>query len=223
MTLEETVSTKTSILIADDHTLIREGLITLLERMDEGFDVVAASEGRNALDLIIQGNFDLAVLDLRLPGRSGLDIAREVRVRKIPIRLVLMTGQDAESLAAEAVNGAGADAFIFKTADMSQIYKAIRAALAGQKYLPDPLPGSINQGVTQTSSNVSAVQIDDILSARELQVLKLIAEGHTSNSAGEMLSISTHTIRKHRENIKRKMGLGTVAELSAYAVRNNLI
>jgi DNA-binding NarL/FixJ family response regulator len=219
MKTDTVIARKQSILIADDHTLIREGLITLLERMDEGFEVVSASEGRKALDLIIQGEFDLAVLDVRLPGRSGLDIAREVRVRKIPIRLVLMTGQDAESLADEAANGAGADAFIFKTADMSHIYKAVRAALAGKKYFPDSLPGKDDQ----KASTTSVVPISDILSARELQVLKLIAEGHTSNSAGEMLGISTHTIRKHRENIKRKMGLGTVAELSAYAVRNNLI
>ena len=216
-------SKSTRILIADDHTLIREGLISLLQRMDESFDVVSAADGRSALDMIIQGDFDLAVLDLRLPGRSGLDVAREVRVRKIPIRLVLMTGQDAESLAAEAINSAGADAFIFKTADMSQIYSAILAALAGKKYFPDPLPGSASQGRSGSSGQETAVQINDLLSSRELQVLKLIAEGHTSNSAGEMLSISTHTIRKHRENIKRKMGLGTVAELSAYAVRNNLI
>jgi DNA-binding NarL/FixJ family response regulator len=213
----------TRILIADDHTLIREGLISLLQRMDESFEVVSASDGRSALDMIIQEKFDLAVLDLRLPGRSGLDVAREVRVRKIPIRLVLMTGQDAESLAAEAINTAGADAFIYKTADMSQIYKAIQAALAGKKYFPNPLPGSASQGNAGSSGQQTAVQINDLLSSRELQVLKLIAEGHTSNSAGEMLSISTHTIRKHRENIKRKMGLGTVAELSAYAVRNNLI
>ena len=210
---------KTSILIADDHTLIREGLITLLQKMNDGFVVEAAAEGRKALDLLLTGRFDLAVLDLRLPGRSGLDIAREVRTRGLPVKLVLMTGQDAESLASEAINEAGADAFIFKTADMSQIHKAIDAALSGGRYFPANLAGYASHKPCAPEK----APVDDVLSGRELQVLKLIAEGHTSASAGEMLGISTHTIRKHRENIKRKMGLGTVAELSAWAVRNNLI
>ncbi len=212
-------NSSTAVLVADDHTLIREGIASLLERIDGVSEVVQTAHGRSALDLILKRPFDLAVLDIRLPGLTGLDIAREIRRREMPTRVVIMTGLSAENLALEAMNRVNVDAFFFKTAELNQVSEAVTAALNGEQYFPPDLEFSDEADGPASG----AVDVADLLSQREMQVIKLVAEGHTSNSAGELLGISTHTVRKHRENIKRKLGLGTVAELSAFAVRNNMI
>ncbi len=208
-----------AVLVADDHTLIREGIASLLERIDGISEVVQTGNGRSALDLILKRTFELVVLDIGLPGLTGLDIAREIRRREMPTRVVIMTGLSAENLALEALNRVHVDAFFFKTAELKQVNEAVTAALNGDQYFPTDLEFSDEtDGLSSGAADVA-----DLLSNCEMQVIKLVAEGHTSNSAGELLGISTHTVRKHRENIKRKLGLGTVAELSAFAVRNNMI
>lgn len=207
------VGTSTSFVIADDHALIREGMVSLLSKFDGIGDISEAGDGKSALDILISKPVDIAILDIRLPGLSGIDVAREVRKRELPTRLILMTGEVAEDAAASAITNLSLNAFLFKTADMRQFTQAVRSVLDGHTFFPSRLEELVNQKGNDTS----------VLSQRETQTIKLIAEGHTSESAANVLGISPHTVRKHRENIKRKLGLGTVAELSAYALRNQIL
>lgn len=124
-----------------------------------------------------------------------------------------MTGEVSEDAAATAITDLSLNAFLFKTADMQQFTQAVRAVLDGHTFFPPRLEQLISEKGNDTSA----------LSNREKQIIRLIAEGHTSESAANVLGISPHTVRKHRENVKRKLGLGTVAELSAYAYRNQLL
>ena len=201
-----------SFIVADDHALIREGMVSLLSKLEGIGDIAEAGDGKTALDLLVANPADIAILDIRLPGLSGVDVAREVRKRQLPTRLILMTGEVSEEAAARAVADLSLNAFLFKTADMQQFGQAVRAVLDGHTFFPPDIEKLIAaSGDTET-----------LLSNRESQVIRLIAEGHTSDSAANVLGISPHTIRKHRENVKRKLGLGTVAELSAYVHRNQL-
>jgi len=201
------------ILIADDHALIREGMVSLLRRFDNIDTIAEAADGKTALSILLSVPIDLAVLDIRLPGLTGLDVAREVRQRGLEIQLMLMTGEVGEQAATAAIQELSPDAFLFKSHDTRQFETAIKRLLKGDTFFPTDL---MKDGSLLSPSNSP-------LSTREEQVVKLIAEGHTSETAAHLLSISPHTVRKHRENIKRKLGLGTVAELSAYAHRNQLL
>lgn len=201
------------ILIADDHALIREGMVSLLSRMENIGNVAEAADGKTALSILLTLPIDLAILDIRLPGLTGLDVAREIRTRGMDVRLMLITGDFSEQGARSAIKDLSLDAYLFKTNGMRQIETAVKNVLAGGVFFP---PEISHGSSDETAANNS-------LSIREQQVVKLIAEGHTSESAAHLLGISPHTVRKHRENIKRKLGLGTVAELSGYALRNHIL
>jgi len=201
------------ILIADDHALVREGMVALLSRLDNIGTISEAADGKTALSILNTVPIDLAILDIRLPGLTGLDVAREVRLRGLDTRLMLITGDVSEESAASAIKELRLDAFLFKTSAMRQFATAVKTVLGGDVFFPPEITLDASGECPNTN----------VLSVRELQVVKLIAEGHTSDSAAHLLSISPHTIRKHRENIKRKLGLGTVAELSAYAMRNHIL
>ncbi|WP_417462815.1 response regulator [Kordiimonas sp.] len=201
------------ILIADDHALIREGMVSLLSRLDNIGTISEAADGKTALSILQSVPINLAILDIHLPGLTGLDVAREVRNRSLDIRLMLMTGDISEELATSAIRELSLEAYLFKKNDMRQFETAVKAVLTGNVFFPPELALADTGEATSTNS----------LSVRERQVVKLIAEGHTSESAANVLGISPHTVRKHRENIKRKLGLGTVAELSSYAMRNQFL
>ena len=200
-------------LVADDHGLVRSGMVALLSEFKQVSAVLEADDGQSALDHLLNQSVDVAIIDIKLPGLSGIDVARQVRQRQLPIRLMLMTGEIAETVAATEIVNLSLNAFLFKTADMSQFQQAVQAIIDGHTYFPDNI-------VLDQLSSAEAV---NVLSSREAQIVKLVAEGHTSETAATLLGISPHTIRKHRENIRRKLGLSTVAELFSYAHRNHLL
>ncbi|MBL4789539.1 MAG: response regulator transcription factor [Kordiimonadaceae bacterium] len=203
----------TTVLIADDHALFRQGFVSILSKFEVIDRIIEAADGKQALDKVLSEPVDIAILDIRLPHLTGIDVAREIRRRDLPMRLILMTGEMAEETAATAVAELNVDAFLFKTAHSHQFEQAVRNVLDGGSFFTPDLP----------TSAVPRTDPKDGLSKREKQVVRLIAEGHTSETASQILGISYHTLRKHRENIRRKLGLNTVAELSLYAVRNELL
>ncbi|MBV1900102.1 MAG: response regulator transcription factor, partial [Kordiimonadaceae bacterium] len=174
------------ILIADDHALIREGMVSLLGRIDNIGTVSEAADGKTALSILLSVPIDLAILDIRLPGLTGLDVAREIRSRSMETRLMLMTGDMSETAAMTAIQELSLDAFLFKSNDMRQFENAVKAVLSGDTFFPPELSDPTKQEPLDAS----------VLSARETQVVKLIAEGHTSETASHLLGISPHTVRK---------------------------
>lgn len=206
-------STSVHVLIADDHALFRQGFVTILSSFDAIETVTEAFDGKEALNKILTGKVDVAILDIRLPHLTGIDVAREIRKRELPVKIMLMTGEIAEETVQNAINDLSVDAFLFKTAETDQFKQAVQNVISGGSFFtPDLTTNAINN-----NDNSS------LLSNREKQVIRLIAEGHTSETASKVLGISYHTLRKHRENVRRKLGLTTVAELSSYAVRNQIL
>jgi DNA-binding NarL/FixJ family response regulator len=205
--------TTSKVLIADDHALFRQGFVSILAKFKDIGSIIEATDGKQALEKLLSEHIDVAILDIRLPHLTGIDVAREIKKRQLPIRLILMTGEIAEEIATAAVAELSVDAFLFKTAHSHQFEQAVRNVLDGGSFFPPDMHTKM----------ASCSEKAPTLSTRERQVVRLIAEGHTSETASQVLGISYHTLRKHRENIRRKLGLSTVAELSSYAVRNQIL
>jgi DNA-binding NarL/FixJ family response regulator len=200
------------VLIAEDHALVRQGMAALLS-MDVG-EVVEACDGEEALSLLKDGAFDLALIDIGLPRRTGLDVLREARRREWPLKVIILTG-DTDHYSPADVYAAGADGFLYKTADADHFMAIVLAVAKGQR-----LPAQQDQDGEQAQS---VAQMRDSLTARELQIIKLVTEGGSNKQAADILCISEHTIRKHREHINKKLVISSPTALAAFAIKAGLI
>ncbi len=203
---------KMRILIAEDHVLVRQGMRALLER--EVREVVEVGDGAKALSLLKEQAFDLALLDIGLPLRTGLDVLFEVRKRKLPVKIILLTG-DMDTYSPDEMYGAGADGFVYKTADADH-FMAMFYAVSKEQKLPEM------QNIEGGNARLVA-QMRATLTARELQIAKLIAEGQSNKEAALVLGISEHTVRKHREHINRKLDISSPTAFAAFALKAGLI
>ncbi|VAV89583.1 hypothetical protein MNBD_ALPHA06-2036 [hydrothermal vent metagenome] len=200
------------ILLADDEALVRQGMAALLAT--EFDKVVEAADGEQALSCLKQQTFDLALLDIHLPRRTGLDVLQEIQARGLPLKVIILTG-DTDSWSPQDIYAAGADAFLYKTADAEHFLETV-LAVASDQTLPDmELADGANAG--------SIARLREQLTARELQVVKLAAEGLANKQMANVLGISDHTVRKHREHINRKLGFTSPTALAAFAIKAGLI
>ncbi len=202
-----------TVLLVDDHALVRRGMASLLAS-DGRYEVVAeASNGEMALELIARHKPTLVLLDLSMPKLDGLGTLR--RLRKLPRRprVLVLSMYDDDQFVAQALSD-GADGYLLKDAMDDELFEALDAVVAGHRYLAS----SINQ---VRLGHVS-IQSSD-LTAREREVLQLIADGQTTSQAAERLAISPHTATRHRANLMRKLGVHNQAELVRTAVQRGLI
>ncbi len=200
------------ILIAEDHALVRQGMAALIAT--EVREVVEAKDGEEALDFLKKEKFDLALIDIGLPLRTGMDVLCEVRRREIPVKIIVLTG-DTDRYSPATVYAAGADGFLYKTADADH-FMAIFSAVAKGSRLPTT--------DDEDGHNAGAVaNLRDGLTARELQIVKLVAEGQSNKQAASTLCISEHTVRKHREHINRKLEISSPTALSTFAIKAGLV
>jgi DNA-binding NarL/FixJ family response regulator len=200
--------TKIRTLIADDHALLRRGMRLVLDA-EAGFEVVAeASDGREALArALAEPDLDLAILDVSMPGMSGLQAAEQLRRRRPSVRVVMLSMHDHERFRGQA-SEIGASAYVLKSAADRDLVVACRAAVAA----PAPADGRDDPNGDE-----------DGLSVRELQVLKLIAEARTGVEIAQALSISPKTVERHRGNLLEKLGMRDRVELTRYAIKRGLI
>ena len=199
-------------MIAEDQALVRQGLAALIAT--EVGEVIEACNGKEALDLLLSGKFDLALIDIGLPGLTGMDVLCEIRRRKLPVKVIIFTG-DTDSYSPTAICEAGADGFLYKTADADH-FMEIFIAVANETALP---LGHVRDG----ENAQSVAQIRDSLTGRELQVAKLIVEGRSNKRVASFLRISEHTVRKHREHINRKLNISSPTALATFAIKAGLI
>jgi len=200
------------VLIADDEALVRQGLSALIQL--EGCEVTQTSDGERALALLQEGDFDIALIDIGLPKRSGLDVLNEVLARKLAVRIIILTG-DTTRHSPKKVYQAGAAGFLYKTADAEQLLEMFTAVRDGET-VEQMLPPSGEQ------SQSVAEQLE-LLTQRECQIVKLVVEGSSNKMAAQVLSLSEHTVRKHREHINSKLKLKTPAALALFAIRCGLV
>jgi DNA-binding NarL/FixJ family response regulator len=208
---------KTGILLADDHALVRHGLRMVLNAAPDLEVVAEAGDGKEAVELGLREEVDLAVLDVMMPRLTGLQAAAELSHRRPELRLLMLSMHDSEQYLFEALR-AGASGYVLKTAADRDLVEAVRAAMRGEPFL---YPAAVTALIRDYLVRAEAPA--DPLTPRELQVLKLIAEAHTSDRIAEELSISRRTVDRHRENILAKLGMRDRVELTRYAIRRGLI
>jgi DNA-binding NarL/FixJ family response regulator len=204
------------VLLADDHAMVRSGLRLVLDAVAD-IDVVAeAGDGAEALELAIREDVDLAILDQSMPRLTGLQAAAELRRRRPDIRVLILSTHDNEQYFFEALK-AGASGYVLKTAANRDLIEACRASLRGEPFLYPPAVSAIVRDYLERESPAEP------LSPRELEVVKLIAEGHTSEEIAQLLVISPSTVERHRTNSLAKLGLRNRVDLTRYAIRRGLV
>jgi two-component system response regulator NreC len=208
-------SAPAKVVIADDHSVVREGLKLMLDRQPDMTVVAEASTADDALRMARAHRPDVIVLDLNMPGRPTLDVIPEIRAGSPDTRIVVLTMQDEPALA-QATLRAGASGYVVKDAAGNELVQAVELALAGGTYLHPQLGARI-------AAQEPDSQRGDDLSDREREVLKLIALGHTNAEIAENLFLSVRTVESHRAHIQQKLRLTTRAELVRYALDSGLI
>jgi DNA-binding NarL/FixJ family response regulator len=208
----------TRVLIADDHSLVRSGLRRVLDAQPDLRVVAEATDGAEAVEKALAENVDLAILDVSMPRMTGIQAAAELARRKPGIRLLMLSMYDSEQYLFESLK-AGASGYVLKSGADEDIVNACRATMRGESFL---YPSAINTLVRDYIDRGASEQ-PDILTPRELEVLKLIAEANTSKQIAEALVISVKTVERHRQNILEKLGLRDRVELTRYAIRRGLI
>jgi DNA-binding NarL/FixJ family response regulator len=208
-----------TILIADDHRLLREGLRALLER--DGFQVVAeADNGRSAVRLAKQLQPDIVITDIAMPDLNGIEATRQISV-EAPRSKVLALSMHTESGFVLGILEAGASGYLLKDAAFEELSVAIKAVLKGQIYLSPAIASVVvRQSLGRLGSRVRSQQAN--LSKREREVLQLIAEGNSTKEIAATLYVSAKTVETHRKQIMGKLDIHSVAGLTKYAVREGL-
>jgi DNA-binding NarL/FixJ family response regulator len=210
----------TRILVADDHALVRQGLKLVLNAEPDLAVVAEAADGAEAIDRALREDIDLAILDISMPSKTGLQAAHELARRRPQLRILILSMYDNEQFLFEALK-AGASGYVLKSGADDEIVEACRAAMRGQSFL---YPNAVSSLVRDFLERADAGgRGGDPLTPRELEVVKLIAEAHTSKEIAEMLVISIKTVERHRANILEKLGMRDRVELTRYAIRRGLI
>jgi DNA-binding NarL/FixJ family response regulator len=212
----------TRILLADDHALVRDGLKMILESVPDLEVVAEAGDGVEALHLAVNEEFDLAVLDVSMPRMTGLQVARELAKQRPELRVLMLSVHDNEQYFFEALK-AGASGYVLKSEANRDLIEACRAAMRGEPFVyPAAASALIRDYLERAAAGEEDVPADP-LTPRELEVVKLIAEGQTSEEIADALIISHKTVDRHRANVLEKLGMRNRVELTRYAIKRGLV
>ncbi len=215
------VPLKTRILLADDHAMVRRGLRMVLDAEPDLEVVAEADDGAEALERVMQGDVDLAILDVTMPRMTGLQAARELSRRGSTAKVLVLSMHDNEQYLYEALR-AGASGYVLKSAAHKDLVEACRAAMRGEPFLyPGAITALIKDFLAHAHSGDPARE--NPLTPREEEVTKLIAEGNTTKEIAKILVLSDKTVERHRANILEKLGLRDRVDLTRYAIRRGLI
>jgi DNA-binding NarL/FixJ family response regulator len=213
-----TVPLKTRILLADDHPMVCRGLRMVLDAEPDLTVVAEAGDGREAVRLALETEVDLAVLDVAMPVLTGLQAAAELKRRRPQLRTLMLSMYDSEQYFFEALK-AGASGYVLKSAADRDLVEACRAAMRGEPFLYPAAVAALIRDYLDRGQTAPP----DTLTPREIEIVKLVAEGHTSDEIAEALVIAKKTVEHHRSNILEKLGMRDRVELTRYAIRRGLV
>ncbi|MEQ1857578.1 MAG: response regulator transcription factor [Longimicrobiales bacterium] len=209
------------VVIADDHAVVRQGIRGVLEEV-EGLQVVAeASDGDAALALTEEHRPDLVVLDVTMPGKTGLEVARALRDAGSGVRVLMLSMHDEPEYVLEAVR-AGADGYVLKDVTPAELRDAVTAIHEGREYFATKVTQQLSVGLRQELEREQQRSRIDSLTPREIEVLVLVAQGHTNRGIAESLGISPRTVETHRERVMGKLRIRSVAGLTRFVVEQGL-
>jgi two-component system response regulator NreC len=213
---------KIRVLVVDDHTLIRQGIVGLLESQPDVEVVGQAGNGQDALAAVLESSPDVVLMDISMPGTSGLSVTQELKARRPDIQVIMLTIHDREDYLHQALR-AGASGYVLKGADIHDLLAAVRSASRGEVYL---YPSAMKALVADYLRRADAGEDRDSyggLSDREREILHLIVQDKTTAEIAADLFLSPHTVQTHREHIMAKLGLHSKAALIKYAIVKGLI
>ncbi|GBE00057.1 oxygen regulatory protein NreC [bacterium BMS3Abin07] len=213
---------KTGILIADDHALVREGIIAILGRYDDMVVVGEASNGKEAIDNAGALKPDIILMDIAMPGLGGLEATVEIKKRHPDIKIIVLTQYDDKEYIARFLK-AGVSGYILKKAVGDDLVAAIRAVKKGELYLHPSIASEVVAGYLDVAGENLSVEPYEKLTDREKQVLKLLAEGNSHKEIAAILDISAKTVIAHQTNISEKLGIHSRADLIKFAIRSGII
>ena len=216
-----TIPLKSRILVADDHPIVLRGLRMVLNAQPDLEVVAEAADGEQAVELAMAEDVHLAILDISMPRTTGLQAAREITRRKPEVRVLMLSMHDNEQYLFEAIR-VGASGYVLKSAVDRDLVEACRAAMRGEPFL---YPGGVRALMREYLDRARAGEAvgGQMLTPREEEIVKLIAEAHTNDEIAEMLVISKKTVERHRANILEKLGMRDRVELTRYAIRRGLV
>jgi len=210
----------TRVLLADDHGLVRRGLRLILDAQPDLEVVAEAGDGAEAVKLALTTDIDLAILDISMPRMTGLQATRELQQRRPDLRVLILSMHESEQYLYEALR-AGASGYVVKKVADRDLVEACRATMRGEPFL---YPGAVTALINDyLRSGRDGEQPRDLLTPRETEVIKLVAESYTNRQIAEALVISEKTVDRHRANILEKLGMRDRVELTRYAIRNGLV
>jgi DNA-binding NarL/FixJ family response regulator len=206
------------IVVADDHAIVREGLKQILAAQAD-FQVVAeASDGHEALKRVRELEFDVLLLDMSMPGKSGVELIKQVKSEKPKLRILVLTMHEEHQYAVRAIR-AGASGYLTKEGASAQLVTAIRKVASGGAYIS----AEVAEQLALNAMPDATAAPHERLSDREFQVFRMIAEGKSVSEIADRLNLSVKTVSTHKANVLAKMGLSTQGELIRYALENNLV
>lgn len=211
----------TSVLLAEDHVMVRAGLRALLERAKDIKVVGEASNGQEAIDLTVKLKPDVLVMDIMMPRMNGIQAAEQIRKMKLPVNILYVSMYSDEGLVRQALQS-GAKGYVLKTSAGDELLQAVRAISRNETYLSAAISSIMMEGALRPNIGDSSNPLD-VLSPREKEILQLIAEEHTSGEIGGILFITEKTVEKHRANMMDKLQVRNLAGLVRLAIKHGLI
>jgi DNA-binding NarL/FixJ family response regulator len=205
------------IVIADDHGIVRSGIRLLLERQPDLEVVAEAADGVDARDTVIRERPDLAILDVKMPGLTGLQATREIKAQAPEVSILILSMHDDERYLFEALK-AGASGYVLKSQADTDLLDAIRSVERGEPFLSPAAQQALIRDVLERGA-----EAESELTPREEEIVKMVAEANTSREIAEMLHLSEKTVENHRANAMKKLGMRDRVELVRYAIRQGLV
>jgi DNA-binding NarL/FixJ family response regulator len=216
-----TVPLKARVLLADDHAMVRRGLRHVLDAEADLQVAAEAGDGREAVQIALRDDFDLAILDVTMPRLTGLQASRELSRRKPEMRVLILSMHENEQYFFEALRS-GASGYVLKSSADRDLVRACRASLRGEPFIyPGAVKAIVREYLEQASEGGRIP--DDVITPREREVVKLIAEGMINREIAAELVISEKTVERHRANLLEKLGMRDRVELTRYAIRRGLV
>jgi DNA-binding NarL/FixJ family response regulator len=210
------------VIIAEDHAIVRKGLLSLLEE-EENIEVVGeAEDGRDALNLVDELNPGVVIMDITMPGLNGIEATKRIDKRYAETKVLILTRHSSEEYVLEALK-AGASGYIVKEDLPEELTAAIRSVSKGKKYSSPSITTKIVDKLLEGNEDEEVILGESPLTSREREVLQLIAEGDTTPKIAERLSISEKTVETHRSNLMTKLDIHNVADLTRYAIEAGII
>jgi len=217
------MSSKITVLIADDHTILRRGLVSLLS-LNENIQVVGeAGDGRTAVEMALRLEPDVVLMDLSMPVLNGLEATNQLRRDAPGIKVLILSAHDNDEYVAQVVRS-GANGYVLKNTSPDELSQAIRAVHSGGAFFSPSLSGRWEQLAGEASADAARESAKgNSLTAREREILQLLAEGETHQAIADRLFISIRTVDTHTNNIMKKLNLHDVAGLVTYAIKNGIV